>query len=75
MDPEEILSSDDILKKLETICNRNFSAENDQNECYVFVIDSLKADNFRATFGYEAPDWLTMVQAMRDDFEGRSSEL
>ncbi len=47
MNPEKILSSDDLLGKIETVCRRHFSAENDQNECYVFVIDSLKADNYK----------------------------
>ena len=47
MDPEKILSSSDLLIKIETVCKRRFSAENDQIECYVYVIDSLKADNFR----------------------------
>jgi len=47
MDPEKILSSIDVLAKIETVCIRRFSAENDQNECYVYVIDSLKADNFK----------------------------
>jgi len=47
MDPEKILSSSDLLVKIETVCHRRFSAENDQNECYVYVIDSLKADNFK----------------------------
>ena len=46
MEPEEILSSADVLAKIEAVCRRNFFAENDQNECYVFVIDSLKADDF-----------------------------
>ena len=47
MDPEKILSSSDLLVKIETICKRRFSAENDQNECYVYVLDSLKAGNFK----------------------------
>jgi RNA polymerase sigma factor (sigma-70 family) len=47
MDPEKLLSSSDLLVKIETVCKRRFSAENDQNECYVYVIDSLKADNYR----------------------------
>ena len=73
MDPEDILSSDDILKKIETICNRNFSAENDQNECYVFVIDSLKADNFRRLRAYKGKSKLntylfTLVNSLVIDF-------
>ncbi len=47
MDPEKILSSSDLLVKIETVCKRRFSAENDQHECYLYVIDSLKADNFK----------------------------
>ena len=47
MDPEKLLSSSDLLVKIETVCKRRFSAENDQNECYLYVIDSLKADNFK----------------------------
>lgn len=47
MDPEKILSSSDLLVKIETVCHRRFSAENDRDQCYVYVIDSLKADNFK----------------------------
>ena len=47
MDPAAILASRDILQKIEAVCNRQFSAENDRDECYVFVIDCLKADNFK----------------------------
>jgi RNA polymerase sigma factor (sigma-70 family) len=53
MNPEEILSSDEILRKIEAVCKRRFSAENDQNECYVFVIDSLKADDFKRLRAYK----------------------
>ena len=31
-DPAEILATPDILQKIETVCNRHFSAENDRNE-------------------------------------------
>ena len=47
MNPEEILASRDILEKLDTICRRQFSNENEQDECFVFVLDSLRADNFK----------------------------
>ena len=47
MDPEKILASRDILEKIDAVCKRQFSAENEQNECYVFVIDSLQADHFK----------------------------
>ena len=51
--PEEIISSDEILKKIEAMCKRQFFSENDQNECYVYVIDNLKADNFKRMLAYK----------------------
>jgi RNA polymerase sigma factor (sigma-70 family) len=53
MDPEKLLSSSDLLVKIETVCKRRFSAENDQNECYLYVIDSLKADNFKRLWAFK----------------------
>jgi RNA polymerase sigma factor (sigma-70 family) len=47
INPEKILASGDILDKIDAICKRNFSAENDRNECYIFVLDGLKADDFK----------------------------
>ncbi len=47
MRPEEILASSDILEKIEAVCKRHFYVENDRNECYIFVLDSLRADNFK----------------------------
>jgi hypothetical protein len=47
IDPAQILASGDILEKIEAVCKRHFSAENDRNECYVFVLDSLKANDFK----------------------------
>ena len=73
MDPEEILSSEDILKKIELVCKRNFSAENDQNECYIFVIDSLRADNYKRLRAYKGKSklntyLLTLVNTLVIDF-------
>lgn len=72
-DPEEILSSDDVLAKIEAVCKRNFFAENDQNECYVFVIDSLKADNFKRLRAYKGKSKLntylySLVNSLVIDF-------
>jgi len=47
MKPEEILASSDILEKIEAVCRRHFFTENDRNECYIFVLDSLRAENFK----------------------------
>jgi RNA polymerase sigma factor (sigma-70 family) len=59
MDPEKILSSSDILERIEAICRRHFSSENDQNESYVFILDSLKADNFKRLRAYQGKSKLT----------------
>jgi RNA polymerase sigma factor (sigma-70 family) len=53
MDPEAILASPEILQKIETVCSRQFSAENDRDECYIFVLDSLSADNFKRLRAFE----------------------
>jgi RNA polymerase sigma factor (sigma-70 family) len=58
MEPDEFLSSGDVLAKIETVCKRRFSAENDQNECYLFVIDGLKADNFKRLRAYKGKSTL-----------------
>lgn len=73
MDPEKILSSSDLLVKIETICKRRFSAENDQNECYLYVIDSLKADNFKRLRAFKGNSKLntylySLINALVIDF-------
>ena len=73
MDPEKILSSSDLLAKIETVCKRCFSAENDQNECYVYVIDSLKADNFKRLRAFKGKSKLntylySLINALVIDF-------
>ncbi|UCD78123.1 MAG: sigma-70 family RNA polymerase sigma factor [Desulfobacterales bacterium] len=47
MDPAAIVASRDVLEKIEAVCRRHFSSENDRHECYIFVLDSLKADDFK----------------------------
>jgi hypothetical protein len=59
IDPEKILSSSAILERIEAICKRHFSNENDQNESYVFILDSLKADNFKRLRAYKGKSKLT----------------
>ena len=73
MDPEKILSSSDLLVKIETICKRRFSTENDQNECYVYVIDNLKADNFKRLRAFKGKSKLntylySLINALVIDF-------
>jgi RNA polymerase sigma factor (sigma-70 family) len=58
-DPQQILNSGNILERIEAVCKRHFSNENDQNESFVFIIDSLKADNFRRLRAYKGKSKLT----------------
>ena len=53
LDPAEILATPDILQKIESVCKRHFSAENERNEAYVFVLDSLKDNNFKRLRAYQ----------------------
>ena len=59
IDPEKILSSSEILQRIEATCKRHFSNENDQNESYVFILDSLKADNFKRLRAFKGKSKLT----------------
>jgi RNA polymerase sigma factor (sigma-70 family) len=73
MDPEKLLSSRDLLVKIETVCKRRFSAENDQNQCYVYVIDGLKADNFQRLRAFKGKSKLntylySLINALVVDF-------
>ena len=59
IDPEKILSSSAILERIEAVCKRHFSNENDRIESYVFILDSLKADNFKRLRAYKGKSKLT----------------
>ena len=73
IEPEKILSSSDILEKIEAVCKRNFSAENDQNEAYIFVLDCLKDNNFKRLRAYKGKSKLstylhTLINSLVIDF-------
>lgn len=74
MDPAAIFASDDLLIKIEAICRRHFSAENDQNECSVFVIDRLKADNYKRLWAFKGKSSLntylySLINSLVIDFK------
>jgi RNA polymerase sigma factor (sigma-70 family) len=73
MKPEEILASSDILEKIEAACKRHFYAENDRNECYIFVLDSLRADNSKRLRAFKGKSKLStylysLVNSLAIDF-------
>lgn len=59
IDPEKILSSSEILERIEATCKRHFSNENDQSESYLFILDSLKADDFKRLRAFKGKSKLT----------------
>jgi len=73
MDPAAILASSDILEKIEAVCKRHFYTENDRNECYIFVLDSLGADNFKRLRAFKGKSKLStylysLVNSLAIDF-------
>jgi RNA polymerase sigma factor (sigma-70 family) len=76
IDPAIILSSSDILERIEAACKRHFSNENDRNESYVFILDSLKAENYKRLRAYRGQSKLTtylysLANALIIDFRRR----
>lgn len=46
MNFQSLLSSDTILELIQKKCQGNFSDQNDQDECYLFILNELEADNY-----------------------------
>ncbi len=74
MDPVSLFNSEEFLAKIEAVCRRHFSAENDRNECCVFVIDSLQADSFKRLRAFQGKSKLTtylysLVNSLVIDFK------
>jgi dTDP-4-dehydrorhamnose reductase len=66
------ITKHDLLGLFKDAYARGVSIEPDES----FVCDrSLNSDLFRDSFDYAPPDWPSMVQLMKDEFEGRSNEL
>ena len=73
LDPAQILITPSILEKIEAVCKRNFTTENDQTEAYIFVLDCLKDDNFKRLRAYEGKCKLstylhTLINSLVIDF-------
>jgi len=74
IDPEEILAASGILEKIEAVCKRYFHTENDRHECYIFVLYSLRADNFKRLRAFKGKSKLTtylysLVNSLAIDFK------
>ena len=53
MDPRALLASEDVLNKVEAVCRRRFANENEANECYIFVLDGLRASDCKSLRTYK----------------------
>ncbi len=47
IDPRKILASEAVLRKIEAVGRRRFFDENEVDECCIFVMDGLKADDYK----------------------------
>ncbi len=47
IDPKALLSSPETIRKITNKCKYNFSDENEAGECFNYIIDGLKADDYR----------------------------
>ncbi len=57
--PEILLASSEILQKIEAVCKRHFADENERSESFIFILDNLKADNFKRLRAYKGRSQLT----------------
>lgn len=46
MNFQSLLSSDTMLELIQKKCQGNFSDQNDQDECYLFILNELEAGNY-----------------------------
>jgi hypothetical protein len=53
VDPESVLSSETTLRRIMETCRKNFSDENEADECFNFILDQLKSDNFQRLRSYK----------------------
>lgn len=74
IDPAQALASSEILEKIEAVCKRHFYTDNDRSECCIFVLDSLKADNFKRLRAFQGRSKFTtylysLANALAIDFK------
>lgn len=73
MNPKALLSSQDVLEKIDDICRRRFRDENEAMECHNFVIDGLKASDYKRLRSFKGKSSLktylyTLTNSLATDF-------
>lgn len=76
MEPEKILTSAEILKRIEKNCRRLCYDDNEADECYLFVLDGLEANDharLRAFKGRSSANTYiySVVHSLINDFKRR----
>ena len=74
LSPETILSSAETLGRIEAICRRRFPDPSEADEAYLFVLEGLKADDFRRLRSFKGRAKLTtfihtLVNSLASDFK------
>ncbi len=75
-DPGQTLSSAETLERIEAICRRRFFDPNEADECFIFVLDGLKADDYKRLRSFKGRSSLktfiyTLVNSLATDFSRR----
>lgn len=73
MDPKTLLTSKEVLDRIESICRRRLYDEQDAEECYLFVLDSLKASEYKRLRGFKGKSNIktyvyTVINSLVSDF-------
>lgn len=76
MDPRGLLADPENLRRIEAACGRRFPHPGEADECYVFVLEGLKADDFarlRRFQGKSKPTTylITVANSLIHDFSRR----
>ena len=71
--PAEILASAEILERIESICRRRFFDAAEADECFIFVLEGLRADDCKRLRAFKGRSSLTtflytLVNSLATDF-------
>ncbi len=73
MRPERIIATQETLEKIERACKRQFSDSNLSDECYLFVLDGMQADDYKRLRAFKGKSKLstflhTVIKTLILDF-------
>ena len=73
MDPKALLTSKEVLERIESICRRRLYDEQDAEECYLFVLDNLRDSDYKRLRGFKGKSNIktyvyTVINSLVSDF-------